>query len=108
MTVFELNRDQLAELKINYLSRGGAVDLSYEEIANIDDYVTDAEIYEEYAGTHFTPEDFASSEDEDYCDVIITGANRRDVAFDLEYIAKQIEAGYTNGSLSDGAVWEIR
>ena len=65
MTVYDLNRDQLQELKQHYYAEKTGEDLSYEELAFIDDYVSDAEVYDEYSGTDFTPDDFFSSEGED-------------------------------------------
>ena len=64
MRVYDLNRDQLTELKQNYLTQkldeqGDGI--SYEELAFIDDYVSDEEIFEEYAGTEFVNDDFACS-----------------------------------------------
>ena len=68
MTVYELDRDQLTELKQNYYTqlldeRGESP--SYGELADIDDYVSDEEIFDEYAGTDFVPDDFACSAGED-------------------------------------------
>lgn len=68
MTVRELKREYLQQLKIHYLdeilqkeeNRG----VSYGEMAAIDDIVTDAEIFEEYNHIYFVDEDFSSSDDE--------------------------------------------
>ena len=61
LSVYDLNRDQLQELKQRYYADKTGEDLSYEELAFIDDYVTDSEVYEEYAGTSFTNDDFFCS-----------------------------------------------
>ena len=70
MTVKELNRDQLHELKQVYYSElvneGTFAEVmgvninepSYEMIANIDEYVSDEFIYEHYDGYSFTEDDF--------------------------------------------------
>lgn len=111
MTVRELNRDQLVELKQQYLidtSVDGNV--SYDELANADELVSDQEIIKVSRHIDFSPDDFASSSGEDYddtCRVVIEGANKHDIAYDLQYVADQIESGYTNGILSDGATWYI-
>lgn len=65
MTVYDLNRDQLQELKQHYYAEKTGEDLSYEELAFIDDYVSDEEVYDYYAGTVFSPDDFLSSAGED-------------------------------------------
>lgn len=57
MKVEELNREQLKELKINYLSLNKN-NISYGEIANIDAIIPDAEILEYYNGVNFTEADF--------------------------------------------------
>lgn len=108
MTVYDLNRDQLAELKVNYYTRGGAVDISYDDIVNIDDLVSDQEIFDEYAGTIFSPEDFASSSDEEYSlDVDLSGT-REYIAEQLRLIADDIESG-NYGCLAGGygASWGL-
>ena len=61
MTVYDLNRDQLVELKQHVLTeqadlRGEGI--SYGELAEADNLISDAEIYELYAGTNFVPDDF--------------------------------------------------
>ena len=70
MTVSELNREQLHELKQAYYSElvnegtfaevmGVDIDEpSYEMITNIDGYVSDEFIYEHYDGCGFTEDDF--------------------------------------------------
>lgn len=62
MTIKELNRAQLRQVKCQYLDnflcdhegRG----ISYWEMANIDIEVPDEEIFEEYAEYEFTEDDF--------------------------------------------------
>lgn len=73
MTVKELNRDQLHELKLTYYSElvneGTFAEVmgvninapSYEMIASIDEYVSDEFIYAHYDGYSFTEEDFFCS-----------------------------------------------
>lgn len=110
MTVYELNRDQLEELKQRYYMDHVNENPSYGELAEIDDLISDEEVYEEYAGTDFVVDDFFSSagqDEDDTCRVVIEDANRHDIAFDLQYIAEQIDNGYTHGILSDGATWYI-
>lgn len=68
MKVTELNREQLIQLKQDYLceiadKRNGETP-SYYELANADETVTDAEIFDYYAGIHFVPEDFSPEYDE--------------------------------------------
>lgn len=62
LTVKDLNREQLSELKVNYLS--GKVNdncLSYEEILKINEIVSDKKMFEVYADTVFYEEDFFCS-----------------------------------------------
>ena len=64
MDVKELSREQIAELKQAYLMRKmdeNGETPSYGELALADQTVSDEEIFAEYAGTEFSPEDFASS-----------------------------------------------
>lgn len=61
MTVQELNREQLSQVKVNYYVNdcnepNGA--LSYDDILNIDSIVSDNEVYEAYAGVDFVDDDF--------------------------------------------------
>lgn len=60
MGVKELSREQLIELKINYYCNNNE-NVSYGELANIDEIVTDEEIFEEYSATIFTEDDFFCS-----------------------------------------------
>jgi hypothetical protein len=61
MTVQELDRDQLIELKQMYLTEKnlevGECD-SWEEVAAVDDLITDKEIFERYDGYTFNDDDF--------------------------------------------------
>lgn len=61
MTVHELNRDQLEELKQHYLTeqydlRGEGI--SYGELAAADELVSDEEIFAAYEHVDFVPDDF--------------------------------------------------
>ena len=57
MTVKELNRDELTELKQHYYSENHN-NVSYGELASINELVTDNEIYNAYENTEFTLDDF--------------------------------------------------
>ena len=62
MNVHELNRDQLVELKQRFLCemadpRIGET-VSYGELNQADELVTDQEVFDYYAGTEFVEEDF--------------------------------------------------
>ena len=72
MNVKELSRNQLTELKQNYYNDRHPEGVSYGELAGIDELVTDAEIFDEYAGTDFTEDDFAATAGKnlDYIDTI--------------------------------------
>ena len=63
MTVRELNRDQLIELKGRYIDdrnteKGEGT--SYQEYAEADSIVSDDEIFAAYEGTEFVEDDFLS------------------------------------------------
>lgn len=67
MTVNELNREQLIQLKEAYLQeqdyrknieRGFRSELDYATLAMADAIVSDETIYAYYADTTFTPDDF--------------------------------------------------
>lgn len=72
MTVKDLHRKQLIELKQNYLctlngNHGVHEGVSYNELANADELVSDEEIFEVFEGTEFSPDDFSmSSREVDY------------------------------------------
>ena len=57
MSVYELNREQLHELKVDYLLMKQE-SVSWGELADADSLVSDETIYEEHAGTEFVPDDF--------------------------------------------------
>jgi len=61
MSVKELNREQLTELKQNYYCNVLGNNASYGELADIDNLVSDNEVYEYYNGTMFVEEDFFST-----------------------------------------------
>ena len=69
-TVKELTRDQLVELKKNYLTQkmdeNGEFP-SYGELAEVDQTITDDEIFEEYEGIMFSDDDLLC-----YCEKIET------------------------------------
>ena len=64
MKVQDLNREQLTQLKADYLEnqlletegRG----ISYGEIVEADNLVSDVEIFEAFDGYTFTPDDFCA------------------------------------------------
>lgn len=73
MTVWQLNRDQMDELKTNYvceLAKARGETPSWGEMADAPDIISDDEIYEIYADISFSPDDFAysytSAENGDY------------------------------------------
>lgn len=57
MNITELNREKLRQVKQNYYCMKHN-NSSYSELAFIDDYVTDSEVFEEYSNTFFVEEDF--------------------------------------------------
>lgn len=61
MTVYELNRDQIIELKQSYLTGKKGESLSYEELSHADTLVSDNDIFNEYSCTDFTEDDFFCS-----------------------------------------------
>ena len=69
MTVKELKRQQLEELKIHYydeiLRDTENRSISYGEMADIDEIVSDEKIFNEYTGYVFTDEDFSPVEEEE-------------------------------------------
>lgn len=64
MSVKELTREQLIELKQNYYCNVLNNNASYSELANIDSLVSDTEIFNEYEGITFVNDDFFCS-----CDI---------------------------------------
>ena len=64
MTVKQLNRDMLIELKERYLAgkrEQSGEGISYSELANADKIVSDDTIYKEYDGYTFGVDDFSCS-----------------------------------------------
>ena len=57
MSVKELTREQLIELKQKYYTERNE-NVSYGELADIDNLVSDNEIFEEYGDITFVAEDF--------------------------------------------------
>lgn len=57
MSVKELTREQLIELKQRYYTERNE-NVSYGELADIDNLVSDNEIFEEYEHITFVAEDF--------------------------------------------------
>ena len=64
MKVTELSREQLIQLKEAYMDQlvdiGEWDSVSYEELANADEIISDAMIFKHYEGVNFVEEDFAS------------------------------------------------
>lgn len=63
MSVEELNRDQLIQLKQNMLMERMDAERetpSWGELAEADSLITDEEVQQEYAGTDFVTDDFLS------------------------------------------------
>ena len=58
MSVEELPREALQELKQRYYTNNYDDELSYGEMDAIDDIVSDEEVFDEYGGTQFTEDDF--------------------------------------------------
>ena len=64
MTVYELNKDELIELKQRYYIQNNTV-CSYNDLSSVDTLVKDKEIFEEYNNVTFTKDDFwCNSNDE--------------------------------------------
>lgn len=57
MSYKELNRDQILALKQNYLVRTQS-NVSYNELAEADNLVSDEELEQEYKNVNFVEEDF--------------------------------------------------
>lgn len=60
MQVKELNKEQLTQLKINYYMLHNDLHISYSDILNIDELVTDEQVYNFYDGIVFVDDDFWS------------------------------------------------
>ena len=73
MSVKELTREQLIELKQKYYTERNE-NVSYGELADIDNLVSDEEIFEEYGHITFVEEDFfGTSSKEDQQDTSLLG-----------------------------------
>ena len=57
MSVYDLNKTQLRQLKETYYTEKHA-NVSYGELANIDSLVSDEEVFKAYDCTNFVEEDF--------------------------------------------------
>ena len=114
MTVYELNRDQLEELKANYLmektdERGESP--SWGDLADADNIISDHEIFAVYDGTEFSNDDFSCSagqdEDGQYHLEVSGDGDKYNLASDLRQIADDIENGYYSGIANYGSSWSI-
>ena len=65
MNVKELSRDELTELKQNYYSMVNDIDLSYGELVNIDELVSDEEIFNYFSDVTFTKNDFFCNQNDE-------------------------------------------
>lgn len=111
MTVYDLNRDQLEQVKQRMLmeryDEHGETP-SYYELADADNLISDEEVYEEYGGTEFVPEDFGFEEEEErFVLSIDCSGTRNDIASDLREIASQIENDYYGGLAAYGTNWGL-
>lgn len=77
MIVKELGREQITELKQHYYCERNE-NVSWGELADIDNLVTDTEIFEEYSGTYFVEEDFCNQEIGDLYENRINNAESRE------------------------------
>lgn len=59
MSVYELSKNQLIELKQNYLCEVQK-NVSYGELCDADNIVSDEEIFSEYGNVEFSKDDFLS------------------------------------------------
>ena len=59
MSVYELNKNQLIELKQNYLCEVQK-NVSYGELCDADNIISDEEIFSEYGNFEFSEDDFFS------------------------------------------------
>ena len=109
MSVYDLNREELELLKQQYLQEVQG-SISYDELADIDSYVSDAEVYEAYAGTSFTADDFGVREsDEDYGRVRVTidvDLNTTSIDYAVTQVLNAIRSGETRGYIT-GCQFEI-
>ena len=112
MTVYDLNRDQLEELKQNYMMEAynerGEIP-SFGELADADNIYSDDFIRKVYAGRYFVPDDFSSSEGQEYFRLELGDCigSRENIASDLEDIAEKIRDGYYSGLANYGTSWGV-
>ena len=105
MTVYDLNRDQLIELKQRYLMDTSADgNVSYDEMADADELVSDEEIFKASRHLEFVPDDFFCSAGEDDCWAFTLRDNpvygsKEDVADILMSIAQDIRNGAVSGRI---------
>ena len=59
MSVYELSKNQLIELKQNYLCEVQK-NVSYGELCDADNIISDEEIFSEYGNVKFSKDDFLS------------------------------------------------
>lgn len=59
MSVYELSKNQLIELKQNYLCEVQK-NVSYGELCDADNIISDEEIFSEYGNVKFSKDDFSS------------------------------------------------
>lgn len=110
MTVYDLNRDQLVELKQQYLTNFSGEEPSYEELANADEIITDEQIYRYCEDITFTPDDFFCSAGQDLYQLVVDGADGitiDDIIEDLEYIKNAVIRGKHDGRAPHGSSWEL-
>ena len=67
MKVTELNREQINELKqslATLIKDEQGQDISYEELVNATEVISDKEVFEYYEGIEFTEDDFSQERNE--------------------------------------------
>ena len=113
MRVYELNRDQLIELKQHYwIDEHNGEQPDYYTLANIDNIVSDKEVQDAYYYDNFTNDDFfcsAGEPEENYWSFemdTICGSDS-EIADTLREIATAIENDYSHGITSNGTNWSI-
>ena len=113
MIVYELNRDQLIELKQQYMMQEmdeHGETPSYEDLAEADDVYSDEYIQSMYAHVDFVPDDFAcrSGLSSEYSlELGECLGDRGMIAAELRQIADLIENGYYSGMANYGTNWSI-
>lgn len=76
LNITDLNRDQLIELKQAMYTENNE-DVSWEELANVDELVSDIDVFERYSGVSFTKDDFSCSVQKSSLSELIKSANSR-------------------------------